>query len=69
MQVQIACAKGALPRKRPSFSVEDRATPPPHTIRVIVHGDNSWQGIGATAPHVVEHTQKKETYASKFLGP
>ena len=52
----------------PETRIEDRSTPPRHTIRVVVHGDSTWQ-FGATAPHVVDTVVKQTTYTSKFLGP
>jgi hypothetical protein len=60
--------KIALPRTLPDVRIEDRATPPRFTIRVVIHGVDTWH-VGATAPHVVENTPKVQYYASKFLDP
>ena len=60
--------KATLPKYKQETWIEDRSTPPLHTIRVVVHGDGTWQ-FGATAPHVVD-THVKQIYGtSKFLGP
>lgn len=60
--------KAVLPKFRQDILIEDRSTPPLHTIRVVVHDDCSWH-FGATAPHVTETSVKQASHTSKFLGP